>query len=83
MTICFDSINVNSIHAGSGIFVGVNAQNYWKTQSKENYALGTVVGHYNIIHHNVNVIYDDDVVDAPFINTSSSSGSSNHSSTPS
>ncbi|WP_345241673.1 hypothetical protein [Pontibacillus salipaludis] len=80
MTIQFDSINVNSIHAGSGIFVGINAQNYWKTQSKENYALGMVVGHSNIIHYNINVIYDNDLIDTPFENTTVSPASTTHSS---
>lgn len=65
MNIQFDSIYVNAIEKNSGIFVGPNSQNGWHTHSKENAALGTVVGTANLIHHNVNVVHDEDEIDTP------------------
>ncbi|WP_079477230.1 hypothetical protein [Halobacillus salinus] len=74
MDIKFDSIYVNAIEKNSGIFVGPNSQNGWSTQSKENAALGTVVGTANVIHHNVNVIHDEDEIDTPIITEQKTSG---------
>lgn len=74
MNIKFDSIYANSIKMSSGIFVGHNTQDGWRSQVKENSALGTVVGTSNVIHHNVNVIHDEDMVDTPIITEQQTSG---------
>lgn len=49
----------------SGIFIGPNTQTHWESQEKQNAALGTVVGDGNIMSYNVNIIYDNDLVDMP------------------
>lgn len=69
MKIVFHSININSVQSNSGVFTGSNLQSYWSTHSKENSALGTVTGFYNTIHQNVNVVYDNDHIDTPILNT--------------
>ncbi|MGP4077122.1 hypothetical protein [Halobacillus sp. K22] len=65
MEIQFDCINVNQIKMSSGIFVGPNSQNNWSAHQKENSALGTIVGNGNVVHQNINVIHDEDMVDMP------------------
>ncbi|RBW69107.1 hypothetical protein [Bacillus taeanensis] len=70
MSIQFDSIQINYIHANSGFFVGENTQVNWKTQYKENNALGEVIGDQNILIQNVNVVYDNDIIDTPIENIS-------------
>ncbi|NEW07181.1 hypothetical protein GK047_14325 [Paenibacillus sp. SYP-B3998] len=62
----FDSIHVNEISSGSGIFIGTNLQVYWSTSSKQNSGLGSVSGDYNVVQHNMNTVYDNDVIDAPY-----------------
>lgn len=49
----------------SGIFIGPNTQTHWESQEKQNAALGTVVGHGNIISYNINIVHDNDLVDMP------------------
>ncbi|MGD6941889.1 hypothetical protein ACQCT6_07630 [Cytobacillus gottheilii] len=73
MNIHFDSIHINSIWANSGNFTGQNFQLNWKTQYKENSSLGNIAGDYNIIANNINIIYDNDVIDSPF-STNENSG---------
>ncbi|MFZ0370207.1 MAG: hypothetical protein WAM07_11505 [Halobacillus sp.] len=65
MKVHFDCINVNQIKMSSGIFVGSNSQNNWSSHQKENSALGTIVGNGNVVHQNINVIHDEDMVDMP------------------
>lgn len=74
MKIQFDSICINSIWANSGTFTGDNLQVNWTTQYKENSALGQVAGDYNMIVQNINIVYDNDLVDAPFTTGNTSAG---------
>ncbi|OCT10969.1 hypothetical protein A8709_04500 [Paenibacillus pectinilyticus] len=62
----FDAIHVNSITDGSGIFIGTNAQIQWTTSSKSNSGLGEVSGENNVVWYNVNTVYDNDIIDAPY-----------------
>jgi hypothetical protein len=59
----FDQINVNAIDSASGIFVGTNTQLGWESIGKSNVALGHVSGDFNRLHHNMNIIYDNDFLD--------------------
>lgn len=63
MNVLFNSINVNVIAANSGIFVGSNTQLYWNTVNKMNSGAGNVVGSKNFSTGNINVVYDNDLVD--------------------
>ncbi|UCZ53975.1 hypothetical protein LGQ02_04105 [Bacillus shivajii] len=62
--IMFDSINVQSVSACSGIFIGENLQIEWGIEGKTNTAAGSMVGDCNIMAHVVNVIYDNDYIDS-------------------
>ncbi|WP_052125335.1 hypothetical protein [Pontibacillus halophilus] len=74
MNIVFDTIAVNSVFKNSGVFVGENTQCYWRSTAKENSGGGTVVGSHNVMAYNYNLVVDNDVVDTPIWNGSSSSG---------
>jgi hypothetical protein len=62
----FDSIHVNAISEASGIFIGTNTQIYWSTSGKNNSGLGSISGEYNEVRNNINTVYDNDVIDAPY-----------------
>jgi hypothetical protein len=62
----FDSIHVNAISDASGIFIGTNTQIYWSQNGKENSGLGSVSGECNEVRNNINTVYDNDVIDAPY-----------------
>ena len=61
--ISFNNITVYTLTGGAGIFVGSNVQLNWSSRSHENIGLGKVTGDYNLIHQNVNIVSDDDIVD--------------------
>ncbi len=63
--IMFDSINVQSISACSGIFIGENVQYEWETHGKVNSGAGSMTGDYNIMVRVFNVVYDNDWIDFP------------------
>lgn len=65
MNVQFDSIKIQQISGNSGVFVGSNLQINWNSQTKVNNALGTVIGSNNILQSNINVVYDNDVIDMP------------------
>ncbi|TMW70707.1 hypothetical protein [Alteribacter natronophilus] len=62
--IMFDCINVQSISACSGIFVGENVQYDWTMEGKINAAAGSMTGDCNIMVHVFNVVYDNDWMDS-------------------
>lgn len=62
----FDAIHVNSITDASGIFIGTNAQVFWSTSGKTNNGLGEVNGDHNVVLNNINTVYDNDIIDAPY-----------------
>lgn len=61
----FDRIVVNTMETNSGIFVGTNLQYGWSSHSKSNAAFSGISGNDNEVTRNVNVIYDDDMIDTP------------------
>ncbi|MDN4526707.1 hypothetical protein [Fictibacillus fluitans] len=63
MNVLFNSINVNVIAANSGIFVGSNTQLYWNSVNKLNSGAGNVLGSGNFSTGNINVLYDNDLID--------------------
>lgn len=65
MNVQFDSIKIQQISGNSGVFVGSNLQINWNSQTKVNNALGTVIGSNNILQSNINVVYDNDLIDMP------------------
>ncbi|MGG1514160.1 hypothetical protein ABE504_02025 [Paenibacillus oryzisoli] len=62
----FDAIHVNAITEGSGIFIGTNTQVLWSSSAKVNKGVGEISGEHNRIEQVTNVIYDNDIIDAPY-----------------
>lgn len=60
----FDRIVVNTIGPNSGIFVGTNLQYGWSSHNKTN-ASFSGLGDHSEVSRNVNVIYDNDMIDTP------------------
>lgn len=60
----FDKIMVNSIGPNSGIFVGTNLQYGWSSHNKTN-ASFQGVGEKGTVSGNLNVFYDNDLIDMP------------------
>lgn len=61
----FDNIMVNTIGTNAGIFVGTNVQYGWSSHNKTNASISSVTGDRNEFRDNLNVIYDNDVIDNP------------------
>lgn len=61
----FDKIVVNTIEVNSGIFVGTNLQYSWSSHNKVNASFAAVSGERNEVARNVNIIYDNDMIDTP------------------
>ncbi|MDF2721249.1 MAG: hypothetical protein K0Q59_924 [Paenibacillus sp.] len=61
----FDRIIVNAMETNSGIFVGTNLQYGWSSHSKTNAVFSGISGEGNEVNRNINVIYDDDLIDTP------------------
>lgn len=61
----FERMYVNSIANAGGVFVGANTQHGWSSHEKENEGLGIIFGNLNSIHENINVLLDNDMIDAP------------------
>jgi hypothetical protein len=59
----FDRIMVNAMETNSGIFVGTNSQYGWSSHNKTNASVMGVSGDNNTIRGNLNVIYDNDLID--------------------
>ncbi|WP_432418790.1 spore germination protein [Cytobacillus spongiae] len=72
MNVSIESIHVNTVTENSSVAVGQNYQLYWRSNSKLNVGLGNTVGEYNWIVSNQNVVYDNDLIDMPINNSSSS-----------
>jgi hypothetical protein len=64
LSILFNKVNVNTIDTASGIFFGTNCANGWSSHSKNNYGFGTASDN-SYIDKNINVIYDNDMIDSP------------------
>jgi hypothetical protein len=62
-SIVFNTIAVNAIEDNSGIFVGQNTASGWASHSKTQGSIVSVIGFYNTLPHNLNIINDNDVID--------------------
>jgi hypothetical protein len=66
-TVTFNSILVNSIETNSGIFVGMNSQSSWNSNSNNKSGFGQVLGTKNVITRGINIFMDNDLVDTPIV----------------
>lgn len=72
MNIQFDSIEIYNVSGNSGVFTGSNIQVNWQSHHKANNAQGTVIGNHNLMIRNINVVYDNDLIDMPIIKSEGS-----------
>lgn len=61
----FDQIMVNLLEKNSGIFIGTNLQYGWNSHNKTNASVNNILGDYNNLYENINVVYDNDFMDMP------------------
>ena len=66
MNITFSNINIASISSNSGVFTGTNSQINWQVNRKSNNGLGKMIGYQNVAAQVVNIIDDNDLIDANF-----------------
>ena len=66
MNITFGNINIASISSNSGVFTGTNSQINWQVNRKSNNGLGKMIGYQNVAAQVVNIIDDNDLIDADF-----------------
>ncbi|MCM3705289.1 MULTISPECIES: hypothetical protein [Cytobacillus] len=62
----FSNINITTMSSNSGIFTGENNQTNWQVNRKNNYGLGKIAGYQNMAANIVNIINDNDWIDADF-----------------
>ncbi len=60
----FNEIKVDSLNTNATISIGESTQSGWATQKKSNLGNGHFIGD-NILADSLNVVKDDDIVDAP------------------
>jgi hypothetical protein len=68
-TVVFNTIMANGMETNAGIFVGQNTAPHWTTHNKTQGAASTVIGFYNTLPHNINILHDNDVIDTPIHDT--------------
>lgn len=59
----FNTININVISNCSGVFSGLNHQQFWSMNHKTNIGFGRIIGEMNISVNTFNLILDNDIVD--------------------
>lgn len=65
--IIFNCIAVNGLQSNAGIMVGDNVSSGWDSNSKNQMSIGLVFGAGNLFPANVDIIYDNDIVDVPIV----------------
>ena len=63
MNVLFNKIMINAVETSSAVLVGNNAAYGWRSIRKDNSGFGSVHG--GTIHHNINLVIDNDAVDFP------------------
>jgi hypothetical protein len=62
-TVVFHSIAVNALEDNSGIFVGDNVADGWASHSKTQGGINSIIGFYNRVSRNLNIVQDQDLLD--------------------
>lgn len=65
VNIILPQIVVNNANRNAGVSIGENNQPNWHTHQKTNFGLGTMFAITNVVFGNVDIILDNDVIDAP------------------
>ena len=63
-SINFQTLNINAVNANSAVSIGESKIDHWRSSNKTNMGFGMGVG-VNIFSNNVNMIDDQDIIDAP------------------
>lgn len=61
----FGSINVNAMETDAAILVGENTASGWDSHQKQSTNIGFVIGALNAFPANLNILSDNDGIDAP------------------
>jgi hypothetical protein len=64
-TVVFNTIVANGMETNAGIFVGQNSASNWTTHNKTQGSILSVIGFYNTLPNNMNILNDNDGVDTP------------------
>jgi hypothetical protein len=64
-SIVFNTIVANGMETNVGIFVGQNSANNWVSHNKSQGSILSVIGFYNTLPHNINILNDNDGIDTP------------------
>lgn len=70
ISIQFNNINLSSVSSNAGVFSGENNQSNWTLNLKANTGLGHIIGENNLAKNNINIVHDDDFIDADFSQSS-------------
>jgi hypothetical protein len=62
-SIVFNTIAVNGMEDNAGVFVGQTTASGWTSHSKTQGSIVSVIGFYNTLPHNLNILNDNDVID--------------------
>lgn len=64
MPIIFNAINVNGQYTNATVSLGINAQNGWSGQSKNNFGVGPLLG-MNLVITPLSYVFDPDALESP------------------
>ncbi len=65
VNIILPQVFMNTANRNSGIAIGENQQTNWHSHQKTNFGVGALFAINNIVVGNIDLIMDNDVIDAP------------------
>jgi hypothetical protein len=66
-SVYFNSLNLNRVDTASGVFIGTNIANGWRSSKKSNEGFGHASG--CLIYKTINMVFDDDNIDTVIYDT--------------
>jgi hypothetical protein len=65
VNIILPQVVINTANRNAGVAIGENNQPNWHSHQKTNFGVGALFAINNIVIGNVDVIFDNDIIDAP------------------
>lgn len=65
VNIILPQVVINTANRNAGVAIGENNQPSWHSHQKTNFGVGALFAINNIVIGNVDVIFDNDIIDAP------------------
>jgi hypothetical protein len=65
VNIILPHVVINTANRNAGVAIGENNQPNWHSHQKTNFGVGALFAINNIVIGNVDVIFDNDIIDAP------------------